>query len=92
MRWYSLKIGDEAMATTNQDQGTILKVSQDTYILSWINGFLLDRKAQNISKGTLTFYQKKLKLFTDYCNAQVITQITELTPEIIRLYLLYLEE
>jgi site-specific recombinase XerD len=80
------------MDTTHRDQRTITDYSQDTYLLSWINGFLLDRKAQNMSKGTLTFYQKKLKLFTDYCNAQVITQITELTPEIIRLYLLFLEE
>jgi site-specific recombinase XerD len=80
------------MDTAVKNQRIITKFSQDTYLLSWINGFLLDRKAQNMSKGTLTFYQKKLKLFTDYCNAQVITQITEITPEIIRLYLVYLEE
>jgi site-specific recombinase XerD len=80
------------MDTTVKNQRIITKFSQDTFLLSWINGFLLDRKAQNMSKGTLIFYQKKLKLFTDYCNAQVITQITEITPEIIRLYLVYLEE
>jgi integrase/recombinase XerD len=80
------------MDTAVKSQRTISKFSQDTCLLLWINGFLLDRKAQNMSKGTLTFYQKKLKLFMDYCDAQVITQITEITPEIIRLFLLYLEE
>jgi len=80
------------MDTIAKNQRIITKFSQDTYLLSWMNGFLLDRKAQNMSKGTLVFYQKKLKLFTDYCSAQVITQITEITPQIIRLYLLYLEE
>ncbi len=80
------------METARHDQRTITEFSQDTYLLSWIQGFLLDRKAQNLSKGTLIFYQKKLKLFTDYCNSQVITQITELSPENIRLYLLFLEE
>ncbi len=80
------------METARHDQRTITEFSQDSYLLSWIQGFLLDRKAQNLSKGTLIFYQKKLKLFTDYCNSQVITQITELSPENIRLYLLFLDE
>ncbi len=70
-----------------KNQRTITSLSLDTHLDSWIKGFLLDSKAQNMSEGTLTFYQKKLKLFTDYCYAQVITQITEITPEIIRLYL-----
>lgn len=80
------------METTTNNQRTITEYSHDTCLLSWVQVFLLDRKAQNLSNGTLTFYQKKLKLFIDYCDAQVITQITELTPETIRLFLLFLEE
>jgi hypothetical protein len=78
--------------TTTKSQGTILKYSQETHLLTWISAFLVDRKAQGLSPGTLEFYHKKLKLFTDYCQAQLITQIPEITPNQIHLYLLYLEE
>ena len=80
------------MDTITKVQGTILKDSQDTHLLTWVGAFLVDRKAQQMSPGTLEFYQKKLKLFTDYCDSQFLTQITEITPNAIRLYLLYLEE
>ena len=78
--------------TTTKSQGTILKYSQDTHLLTWVGAFLIDRKAQGLSPGTLEFYHKKLKLFTDYCEAQLINQIPQITPNQIRLYLLYLDE
>ncbi len=77
---------------TTINQGTILKLSQETHLLTWIEAFLVDRKAQGLSEGTLTFYCDKLELFTDYCDCQLITQITEINPNQIRMYLLYLEE
>jgi site-specific recombinase XerD len=78
--------------STPLSQRTILKYSQKTHLLPWIGAFLIDRKAQGLSQGTLKFYRIKLKLFTDYCEGQLITQITELDPNQIRWYLLYLEE
>ena len=80
------------MATTTKNQWTITNLEQETHLLTWVQAFLFDRKAQNMSPGTLHFYQSKLKPFTDYCESQVLNQITELTPNIIRQYLLYLEE
>jgi site-specific recombinase XerD len=59
-------------------------VTQETNLLIWIEAFLMDRKAQNLSKGTLKFYQNKLKLFADYCNNQVISEITQITPNFLR--------
>ncbi len=56
------------MYTTTKNQGTITKFTQETHLLTWIGAFLVDRKAQGLSKGTLGFYQKKFKLFTDYCD------------------------
>ena len=67
------------MATTTKNQWSIPKYEQDTHLLTWIDSFLIDRKAQGIAKGTLYFYQKKLKLLTDFCEAQVITDITDIT-------------
>jgi site-specific recombinase XerD len=80
------------MRTTQQNQGIILKYSQETHILTWAEAFLIDRKAQRLSEGTQQFYRKQLKRFTDYCETQLISDITEITPDTIRLYLLYLEE
>lgn len=80
------------MDTTTKNQGTITKFAQETYLLIWIDAFLVYRKAQGLSEGTLSFYQKKLRLFTDYCDSQIITQITQMTPNQLRLYLLCLEE
>jgi site-specific recombinase XerD len=74
------------------NQGTILKLSQDTHLLTWIEAFLVDRKAQGLSEGTITFYFKKFELFIEYCEGQLITQVTELDPNQIRWYRLYLEE
>jgi len=53
---------------------------------------LVDRKSQNLAAGTLYFYRMKLQLFTRYCESQVITQIGQITPVLIRQWLLHLEE
>ncbi|MBK9925421.1 MAG: tyrosine-type recombinase/integrase [Anaerolineales bacterium] len=71
-------------------QGTIAYL-QDDYLLIWADAFLIDRKAQNMSKGTLEFYRKKLKYFTDYCDTQAVKQITQITPTLLREFLLDLE-
>jgi hypothetical protein len=39
------------MSISTKNQGIILKYSQETHILTWIEGFLIDRKSQNLSKG-----------------------------------------
>ena len=75
-----------------QTQRTFSVFTQETNLLIWIEAFLIDRKAQNLSKGTLKFYQNKLKLFADYFESQVITDITQIDPNNLRQFLLYLEE
>lgn len=82
------------MAARNQAQGTILKsnISSTTDLLTWLHAFLLDRKVSNLSPGTLKFYQKKSQLFIGFCDGQYIQDIADITPNVIRSYLLYLEE
>lgn len=80
------------MKTTTKEQGIITLFEQEDHILSMVESFLVDRKARGSSRGTIEFYRKKLKLFTDYCECQVIIRGTQITPHAIRLYLLYLEE
>jgi integrase/recombinase XerD len=64
----------------------------DDYLLTWMEAFLIDRKANGLAPGTLRFYRIKLKMFADYCEAQAIKQISQITLTIIRQYLLYLDE
>jgi site-specific recombinase XerD len=61
-------------------------------LLTWFEAFLIDRKARGLAEGTLRFYRIKFKLFTDFCETQVVTQIHQITPTLLRQYLLYLEE
>lgn len=65
--------------------------AQETHLLTWIEAFLLDRKAQNMAKGTLEFYCKKLCLFMEFCDSQAVTQIDQLDPGLLRHFLLWLE-
>jgi len=79
------------MPTTTINQGTISTFLQDDLLFSWIEGFLVDRKAQNMSKGTIEFYRKKIKYFFEFCEKQSIAQISQITPNLLREFLLYLE-
>lgn len=64
----------------------------DDNIIRWIEAFLIDRKARGCAKGTMVFYRQKLKYFADYCESQSVSKISQITPNMFRLYLLYLED
>ena len=55
-----------------------------------IKTFLVDRKAQNLSKGTLYFYLKKTEAFIKFCNANSVISVRDISPELIRNFLLEL--
>jgi len=64
----------------------------DDYLLTWLEAFIVDRKARGMAKGTITFYTNKLKMFADFCEGQAVKQVTQITPAFIREYLLHLEQ
>jgi site-specific recombinase XerD len=78
------------MKQSTLNQWTILE-TEETELEVWVDGFLQDRKAQQLSKGTIYFYSKKLELFSSFCQKNSITKITELSPHVLREYLLWLE-
>ena len=45
----------------------------DDYLLTWIEAFLIDRKARGVGQGTLRFCQQIIKLLIYYCNRPVKT-------------------
>jgi site-specific recombinase XerD len=75
-----------------ETQRTLQVSNVDDYLLTWLEAFLIDRKAAGVATGTLRFYRQKIKLFSDYCDAQAVKRIGQITPSFLRQYLLYLEE
>jgi site-specific recombinase XerD len=84
-------LGACVMKESPVNQWTISTFVQDDYLLTWVEAFLIDRKAQSMSRGTLDFYRKKLRLFTDFCESQAVTRVSQITPGLLREFLLVLE-
>ena len=80
------------MSLNTQIQRTFSDSIVDDSLITWLEAFLIDRKARGLAKGTLMFYQQKMKSFLEFCESQVITVIPQITSNIIRQYLLYLNE
>ena len=81
------------MFNTVERQGTLQEIGLiDTHLETWLEAFLIARKAEGVTDGTLNFYRKNLKKFSLFCDSQVVTRIEQITPMLIREYLLWLEE
>ncbi|MGI6249898.1 MAG: tyrosine-type recombinase/integrase [Anaerolineaceae bacterium] len=80
------------LKSQNVDQWTRSKTVHIDAIEVWLKSFLTDRKSQNLAQGTLYFYRKKLKLFTDYAHANNLTAMSEITSAHIRLLLISLAD
>jgi site-specific recombinase XerD len=67
-------------------------LSEDAPLIDWADSFLVDRKVRNLSRGTLKFYREHLKKFINYCNKQGISQISQVNANVLRKFMLHLEE
>ncbi len=70
------------------DDRTILEISQGDYISATADSFLIDRQARELSKHTLKFYRDFLRTFIEYCNANSLGFIQEITADFLRRYFL----
>lgn len=57
-----------------------------------IQAFIIDRKARGLADNTLVFYEKELGWLVDFLNEQEVTHVLEVTPNILRQYLLRIGE
>lgn len=80
------------MESNNNNQWSIPKYSLNSYLPDAIDAFLIDRKAQNLSNGTIHFYRSKFRLLLKFCDSQQITQVEQINPNLIRTYLFWLRE
>jgi integrase/recombinase XerD len=80
------------METKQVNQWLNKLTNQDDYLPVWIEYFLKDRKSQSMAKGTLYFYKKKLELLVKFCDTQAVTRLSQIDPNFIRNYMLWLQE
>ena len=59
-------------------------VGVDDLLETWLESFYLDRKIQNVTAGTLYFYNAKIKLFLEFCENVSVWRIGQITPSVIR--------
>ncbi|MBI5944638.1 MAG: tyrosine-type recombinase/integrase [Chloroflexi bacterium] len=67
-------------------------LSQDVYLPTLAAAFLLDRKAQNLTKKTLDFYRVNLETVISWLDTQAVKTVTELTPETLRAFFIAMSE
>ena len=65
---------------------------QNEYLPTLAAAFLLDRKAQNLTRKTLEFYRMNLQKFIDWCEPQAIKTVTQLTPDVMRAFFIAMSE
>ena len=70
---------------------TLSENSVDDYLPTWVDAFLVDRRARGSAARTVEFYTVKLRLFTDFCESQAVEGIDQISPTLARKYLLHLE-
>jgi site-specific recombinase XerD len=64
----------------------------EDYVLIWIEQFIKAKKAENKARGTIIYYKNNLKTFTDYLDSQEVKFISQITPTLLRDFLLILED
>ena len=65
---------------------------QNDNLQDWIGIFLNACLSRILTAGTIEFYRKKLKAFLQFCSDLGITNISQITPDTIRQFLIFLEE
>lgn len=80
------------MDKATQETRTLEKTMIHDHLETWIESFLIDRTAQGLSQKTIEFYRLKLQTFCQFCETQAITQVSQISADVIRRYLMWLQE
>jgi site-specific recombinase XerD len=70
----------------------ILSKHRTTEILKAVQSFMRDRRSRSLAPRSIEFYEDKLHAFLTYVENLGIEEMDQLTPDVIRTYLLTLEE
>ena len=70
----------------------MLDVYKNDDLQSWIEIFLHGCRSRNLAPGTIKFYRMKLNIFVQFSSDLAITNISQITADNIRQFLIYLQE
>lgn len=79
----------QAPINKSSHQGTINSIED---IRTWIDAFLVDKRSSNMSPNTVDFYRKKTNTLKKFLEQSDIRTIDQLTPDVLRRYLIWLGE
>lgn len=54
------------MSKIVKNQRTIKPLVDETYLFTWLEAFLIDRKATGWAEGTISLYPRKLSYFAKF--------------------------
>src|SRR5262245_33346316 len=77
--------------TATETLNTDMIIQVNDYLITWIEGFLIDRKARGLTENTLLFYTRKLRQFHEFSEGQAVTRVSQIDANLIRQFLLWLE-
>ena len=80
------------MSTSDLAQGIIQTNASTNLVSQWVQQYLIDCRARQLVHGTISFYRKKLNQFVRYYNEFGVTTIDQINANLIRGFLLNLEE
>lgn len=80
------------LKTTDRTNDTLIAIREASGLRRWAESFILAKRAEQKSPGTLRFYSEKLKNFLDWCDRRRLGGPEELTAQTVREFLLYLEQ
>jgi site-specific recombinase XerD len=80
------------MVTINETQRTYWIPAEELDLPKQIDAFMLDRRTRGLAPGSLRFYRQKLTLFLNFCYEQELISVSQLSPTIIRMFLLWLAD
>ena len=65
-------------------------IQVNDYCVTWIDGCLIDRKARGLTVNSLPFYTRKLNQFNEFAETQAVTNVSQIDPNLLRQFLLYI--
>jgi len=81
------------MPYTHPEQLTLsVFLAQDDDLLTQINAFIVAKRAERLRETSLFFYSNCMAVFSSYCQTQAIKQVTQITANDLREYLLWLDQ
>ncbi|HSG43867.1 MAG TPA: tyrosine-type recombinase/integrase, partial [Anaerolineales bacterium] len=78
------------LSQAEKTQQTFLQ--QECYLPILAETFITAKRAEGLSKGTLKYYREKINIFLAWCEAQAVTQVQDVTADLLRRFMLTMSE